>query len=81
VKPTDDEWPPLPAPRALQFLDWLEAQIERHYAQRREMVLAQRTELAYGLKLEAHTYERVRTAFLDVLAGQTPERVPPRHRG
>jgi hypothetical protein len=77
MKPTDDEWPAMPAAQVVRFLDWLEFQADRHYAQRAE-VRQRNTDLAYCLKLEAHTYERVRTAFVDVLSGRPPDACPPR---
>jgi hypothetical protein len=35
-------------------------------------------DVAYGLKLEAHTYERVLQAFLQVTDGESPGQVPSR---
>ena len=35
-------------------------------------------DVAYGLKLEAHTYERVLHAFWQVIDGQSPGQVPSR---
>jgi hypothetical protein len=62
-----------------RFLEWLDFQVDRHYAQRAEVTArGGGGDLAYCLKVEAHTYERVRTAFLDVLGGGTPGSVPPR---
>jgi hypothetical protein len=79
MRTTDDEWPPMTARQVVRFLDWLEYQADRHYAQR-AAVKQHNTDLAYCLKLEAHTYERVRTAFVDVLSGLPPGVVPPRDR-
>lgn len=78
-KPNDGAWPPLPAHRVAVFLDWLDFQVKRHYAQRATVCeKGGSTEVAYCLKLEAHTYERVRTAFIQVLSGEPPSQVPPR---
>jgi hypothetical protein len=37
-----------------------------------------RRSLAYGLKLEAHTYERVLHAFWQFIDGESPGQVPSR---
>lgn len=74
----DDVVAPLSPHQIARFIDWLESQAARHYQQRLELKLKGQYDVACGLKLEAHTYERVLHAFLQVIDGQSPGRVPTR---
>ena len=64
--------------QVVRFIDWLESQAARHYEQRRQVKEKGLLDVAYGLKLEAHTYERVLHAFWQVIDGEKPERLPTR---
>ncbi len=74
----DDVVAPLSPHQIARFIGWLEWQAARHYEQRLELKSQGRSDIAYGLKLEAHTYERVLHAFWQVIDGETPEQVPSR---
>jgi len=74
----DDVVAPMSPHQIARFIDWLEAQAARHYEQRLQLKLKGHYDVAYGLKLEAHTYERVLHAFLQVIDGQSPGQVPSR---
>jgi hypothetical protein len=60
------------------FVEWLEWQATRHYEQRAKLKDQGHSDIAYGVKLEARTYERVLTAFWQVHDGKTPEHMPSR---
>ena len=75
---TDDVVAPLSPHQIARFIDWLESQAARHYEQRREVKDKGMSDVAYGLKLEAHTYERVLHAFWRVIDGESPEQAPSR---
>jgi hypothetical protein len=74
----DDVVAPMSPHQIARFIDWLEWQATRHYEQRTAVQAKGDLNLAYGLKLEAHTYERVLHAFWQVLDGELPEQVPSR---
>ena len=74
----DDVVAPLSPHQIARFIGWLEWQAARHYEQRREVKEKGMSDVAYGLKLEAHTYERVLHAFWQVIDGESPGRVPSR---
>jgi hypothetical protein len=69
---------PLSPHQIARFIRWLEWQAARHYEQRLKVKDAGHSDIAYGLKLEAHTYERVLHAFWQVIDGESPEQVPSR---
>ena len=75
---TDDVVAPLSPHQIARFIDWLEWQATRHYEQRLEVQRKGNLDVAYHLKLEAHTYERVLHAFLQVVDGVSPGEVPSR---
>ena len=75
---TDDVVAPLSPHQIARFIDWLESQAARHYEQRIQVTRKGMTDVAYGLKLEAHTYERVLYAFLQVIDGRSPGQAPRR---
>jgi hypothetical protein len=74
----DDVVAPMSPHQIARFIGWLEWQAARHYEQRREVKDKGMLDVAYGLKLEAHTYERVLHAFLQVIDGESPGAVPTR---
>ena len=74
----DDIFSPMSPHQIARFIRWLEWQADRHYEQRLELRKSGRFDIAFGVKLEAHTYERVRTAFLEVLSGHMPGTCPSR---
>ena len=74
----DDVVAPLSPHQIARFIGWLEWQAARHYERRRELKSRGHSDIAYGLKLEAHTYERVLHAFWQVIDGETLEQVPSR---
>jgi hypothetical protein len=61
-----------------RFIGWLESQAAHHYEQRLQLKREGRFDVAYGLKLEAHTYERVLHAFWQIIDGGSPGQVPSR---
>jgi hypothetical protein len=69
---------PMSSHQIARFIDWLESQAARHYEQRLQVTRQGLLDVAYGLKLEAHTYERVLHAFWQVIDGESPGRVPSR---
>ena len=74
----DDVVAPMPPHQIALFIDWLESQAARHYEQRLQVQRKGNLDVAYHLKLEAHTYERVLHAFLQVIDGRSPEELPSR---
>ena len=74
----DDVIAPMSPHQIARFIGWLEAQAAHHYEQRSRLKQAGRSDIAYGLKLEAHTYERVLHAFWQIIDGEWPGRVPTR---
>jgi hypothetical protein len=74
----DDVVAPMSPYQIARFIDWLESQAARHYKQRLQVQEKGLLDVAYGLKLEAHTYERVLHAFLQVIDGESPGQVPSR---
>jgi hypothetical protein len=69
---------PMSPHQIARFIDWLEWQVDRHYEQRLRLKREGRDEIAYTVKVEAHTYERVLHAFWQVIDGREPEQVPSR---
>jgi hypothetical protein len=69
---------PMSPHQIARFIGWLESQAARHYEQRLQLKLEGRYDVAYGLKLEAHTYERVLHASWQVIGGESPGQVPTR---
>jgi hypothetical protein len=74
----DDVVAPMSPHQIARFIGWLESQAARHYEQRRRLKQEGRYDVAYGLKLEAHTYERVLHAFWQIIDGESPGRIPTR---
>jgi hypothetical protein len=74
----DDIVAPMPPHQIARFIGWLESQAARHYEQRLQLKREGQHDVAYGVKLEAHTYERVLHAFLQVIDGESPGPVPTR---
>jgi hypothetical protein len=74
----DDVVAPLSPHQIARFIGWLEMQAARHYEQRLVVRREGHYDVAYALKLEAHTYERVLHAFLQVMDGESPGLVPSR---
>jgi hypothetical protein len=74
----DDVIAPMSPHQMARFIGWLEYQAARHYEQRSQVRQKGLYDVAYGLKLEAHTYERVLRAFWQIIDGETPGRVPER---
>jgi hypothetical protein len=74
----DDVVAPMPPHQIARFIAWLESQASRHYEQRLHVQERGNLDVAYHLKLEAHTYERVLHAFLQVIDGQSPGELPSR---
>jgi len=74
----DDVVAPMAPHQIARFIGWLESQAARHYEQRLQVQEKGNLDVAYHLKLEAHTYERVLHAFLQVIDGQPPGDVPSR---
>jgi len=74
----DDVIAPMAPHQIARFIDWLEWQAARHYEQRLQVQEKGKLDVAYHLKLEAHTYERVLHAFLQVIDGRAPEELPDR---
>jgi len=72
----DDVVAPLSPHQIARFIDWLDAQAASHYEQRLRLKAQGRDDIAYGLKLEAHTYERVLDAFWQVVDGGPPRPGP-----
>jgi hypothetical protein len=75
---TDDVIAPMSPPQIARFIGWLEAQAAHHYEQRLQVRRDGLYDVAYGLKLEAHTYERVLRAFWQIICGESPGQVPTR---
>ena len=76
--PKDDILAPMPPHQVARFIGWLESQADRHYEQRLRLRAEGRYDVAYGVKLEAHTYERVLHAFWQIIDGEWPGKVPTR---
>ena len=74
----DDVVAPMSPHQIARFIGWLESQAAHHYEQRTRLKQEGRYEVAYGLKLEAHTYERVLHAFWQIIDGESPGHVPTR---
>jgi len=74
----DDVVAPMSPHQIARFIGWLEWQAARHYEQRLQVTRKGMLDVAYGLRLEAHTYERVLHAFWQVIDGESPEQVPSR---
>jgi hypothetical protein len=74
----DDVVAPMPPHQIARFIGWLESQAAHHYQQRVKLKMEGRYDIAYGLKLEAHTYERVLHAFWQIIDGESPGKAPTR---
>ena len=74
----DDVVAPMSPHQIARFIGWLESQAAHHYEQRQKVRQKGLYDVAYGLKLEAHTYERVLHAFWQVIDGESPGQVPSR---
>lgn len=69
---------PMSPHQIARFIGWLEWQADHHYEQRLKVREKGLYDVAYGLKLEAHTYERVLHAFWQIIDGDSPGQVPTR---
>ena len=74
----DDVVAPMSPRQIARFIGWLESQAGHHYEQRLQVRRKGLYDVAYGLKLEAHTYERVLHAFWQIIDGESPGQVPTR---